>query len=100
MATGPFDQVIGQEGGGKTSISLWSLSPFSASFWRDNPELLLASVTLVALLTGWLGGSFSGLLPGWAVVVFALVAYGAGGFFRGRRWRWRMRAAGNSISTC
>ena len=80
MATGSFDQVMGEEAGRAPSISLLSFSPFSATFWRDNPELLLASVTLVALLIGWLGGSVSGLLPGWAVVVFALVAYGAGGY--------------------
>ncbi len=59
---------------------LQSLSPLSPDFWRGNPELVLASITLAALLTGWLGGSVSGLLPGWAVVVFALVAYGAGGY--------------------
>lgn len=80
MATGSIDQVIGREGSGATPINLRSFSPLSPSFWGDNPELLLASVTLVALLTGWLGGSVSGLLPGWAVVVFALVAYGAGGY--------------------
>lgn len=59
---------------------LQSLSPLSPAFWRGNPELILASITLAALLTGWLGGSVSGLLPAWAVVVFALVAYGAGGY--------------------
>ncbi len=80
MATSSIDPMIVKEGSGPPSISLWSLSPFSAAFWRDNPELLLASVTLVALLIGWIGGSVSGLLPGWAVVVFALIAYSAGGY--------------------
>ena len=80
MATSSIDPVIVKEGSGPPSISLWSLSPFSPAFWRDNPELLLASVTLVALLIGWIGGSVSGLLPGWAVVVFALIAYSAGGY--------------------
>ena len=80
MATSSIDPMIVKEGSAPPSISLWSLSPFSAAFWRDNPELLLASVTLVALLIGWIGGSVSGLLPGWAVVVFALIAYGAGGY--------------------
>ncbi len=80
MATSSIDPVIVKEGSGPPSISLWSLSPFSPAFWRDNPELLLASVTLVALLVGWIGGSVSGLLPGWAVVVFALIAYSAGGY--------------------
>ncbi len=80
MATSSIDPMIVKEGSGPPSISLWSLSPFSTAFWRDNPELLLASVTLVALLIGWIGGSVSGLLPGWAVVVFALIAYSAGGY--------------------
>ncbi len=80
MATSSIDPMIVKEGSGPPSISLWSLSPFSLAFWRDNPELLLASVTLLALLVGWIGGSVSGLLPGWAVVVFALIAYSAGGY--------------------
>ena len=80
MAAHSFDQVMGKEGRRAPSISIRSLSPFSLAFWQDNPELLLASVTLVALLIGWLGGSISGLLPSWAVVFFALVAYGAGGY--------------------
>jgi Cd2+/Zn2+-exporting ATPase len=66
--------------GRPSRLILQSLSPLSPDFWRGNPELVLASITLAALLTGWLGGSVSGLLPGWAVVVFALVAYGAGGY--------------------
>ena len=80
MASNSFDQMIGKEGSGPGSISLRSFSPFSPTFWRNNPELILASITLIALLIGWLGGSVSGLLPAWAVVVFALVAYGAGGY--------------------
>ena len=80
MASNSFDQMIGKEGSGPGSISLRSLSPFSPTFWRNNPELILASIALVALLIGWLGGSVSGLLPAWAVVIFALIAYGAGGY--------------------
>jgi len=80
MASNSFDQMIGKEGSGPGSISLRSFSPFSPTFWRNNPELILASIALIALLIGWLGGSVSGLLPAWAVVVFALVAYGAGGY--------------------
>ncbi len=48
--------------------------------WRENYELTLAAVTLIALLTGWLGGSVTGVLPQWAVVLFALIAFAAGGY--------------------
>lgn len=80
MATGSYDRVMATGEGRPSRFFLQSLSPLSPDFWRGNPELVLASITLAALLTGWLGGSVSGLLPGWAVVVFALVAYGAGGY--------------------
>ena len=80
MATGSLDQVMTQEGSEAPSIGIRSLSPFSPAFWLNNPELILALITLVALLAGWLGGSVSGLLPSWAVVLFALIAYGAGGY--------------------
>ena len=80
MATGSYDRVMAAGEGRPSRLILQSLSPLSPDFWRGNPELVLASITLAALLTGWLGGSVSGLLPGWAVVVFALVAYGAGGY--------------------
>ncbi len=80
MATGSYDRVMAAGEGRPSRLILQSLSPLSPEFWRGNPELVLASITLAALLTGWLGGSVSGLLPGWAVVIFALVAYGAGGY--------------------
>ena len=48
--------------------------------WQANPELVLAAVTLAALLVGWLGGSVTGFLPGWAVVVAAVIAFAAGGY--------------------
>ena len=48
--------------------------------WRENKELLLAGVTLVALLFGWVGGSLTGTLPTWAVTLAALVAFAAGGY--------------------
>ncbi|MDE0200238.1 MAG: heavy metal translocating P-type ATPase [Caldilineaceae bacterium] len=80
MASNSFDQMMGKKGSGPGSMSLRSFSPFSPAFWRNNPELILASITLVAMLIGWLGGSVSGLLPAWAVVIFALIAYGAGGY--------------------
>ena len=50
------------------------------ALWHENLELLLAAVTLVALLIGWIGGSLTGALPDWAVVLAALVAFGAGGY--------------------
>ena len=80
MATGSYDQAMVTGEGGPPQFNLRPLSPLSSAFWRGNPELILASITVVALLMGWLGGSVSGLLPAWAVVVFALVAYGAGGY--------------------
>jgi Zn2+/Cd2+-exporting ATPase len=55
-------------------------SPWFWSMWRHNVELLLAAITLVALLIGWIGGSVMEVLPNWAVVVAALVAFGAGGY--------------------
>lgn len=80
MATDSYDRVMAAGEGRPSRFFLQSLSPLSPAFWRGNPELVLASITLAALLIGWLGGSVSGLLPGWAVVVFALVAYAAGGY--------------------
>lgn len=50
------------------------------TFWRSNVELLLAAITLTALLIGWLGGSVTGVLPSWAVTVAALIAFAAGGY--------------------
>src|SRR5688500_16186356 len=47
--------------------------------WRENAELFLAVMTLVALLIGWLGG-MTGALPLWAITLAALVAFGAGGY--------------------
>lgn len=48
--------------------------------WRSNYELILAAITLVALLVGWLGGSVTTLLPPWAELLFAAIAFGAGGY--------------------
>lgn len=50
------------------------------AFWKENYELVLALVTLVALLTGWLGGEMTETLPDWGVTVAALVAFVAGGY--------------------
>lgn len=50
------------------------------TLWRSNLELLLAALTLVALLIGWLGGSMTGTLPDWAVTLAAIVAFAAGGY--------------------
>ena len=48
--------------------------------WRTNYELILAAVTLVALLVGWIGGSVTGALPQWAVTLSAVIAFVAGGY--------------------
>ncbi len=47
--------------------------------WRTNPALILAAITLVALLIGWIGQA-TGTLPSWAITVMALTAYLAGGY--------------------
>ena len=65
---------------GRLLPSVRSFSPFEREFWRNNPEILLASVTLISLVVGWIGGPVSGLLPGWGIAVFALTAYAAGGY--------------------
>ncbi|MCY4412552.1 MAG: hypothetical protein OXC27_19010, partial [Caldilineaceae bacterium] len=65
---------------GRLLPSVRSYSPFERGFWRNNPEILLASVTLISLVIGWIGGPVSGLLPGWGIAVFALTAYAAGGY--------------------
>jgi len=50
-------------------------------WFRLNDELLLAVVTLIALLVGWIGGlRVSGLLPQWAIWTAAVVSYLAGGY--------------------
>ena len=54
-------------------------SLLTTAFWRENPELALAAITLIALLVGWIGGSLTGALPGWAVTVAAVIAFVAGG---------------------
>ncbi len=51
------------------------------SVWRSNYELVLAAITLVALLLGWLGGEgMLGFLPGWGMITVALIAFAAGGY--------------------
>ena len=36
------------------------------ALWRENVELLLAAITLLALLTGWIGGALTNALPQWS----------------------------------
>ena len=80
MTTCCYKQVNLIDQDGRLLSSVRSYSPFEPEFWRNNPEILLASVTLISLLVGWIGGPVSGLLPGWAIAVFALTAYAAGGY--------------------
>ena len=47
--------------------------------WRSNPALILAAITLIALLIGWLGRA-TGALPSWAIAIAAVTAYAAGGY--------------------
>ncbi len=80
MTANTVDQAALMDGAGRSSLGVRPQALFSVELWRANPELFLALATLVFLLTGWLGGSVSGLLPAWAVVVFAIAAYVAGGY--------------------
>jgi len=48
--------------------------------WRSNLELILAAITLIALLIGWIGGSLTGALPNWTITIVAIVAFAAGGY--------------------
>ena len=53
----------------------------AGAFLRAHYELVLAAVTLLALLAGWLGGtSVTGSLPQWVVTALAVTAFAAGGF--------------------
>lgn len=63
----------GRRGAGGESLAR---SLLTLTFWRENPELALAAITLIALLIGWIGGA---LLPGWAVTLTAVIAFLAGG---------------------
>ncbi|MEZ4656764.1 MAG: heavy metal translocating P-type ATPase [Caldilineaceae bacterium] len=47
--------------------------------WRSNYELILTAITLIALAVGWAGEAL-GILPRWAIMLMAIVAYGAGGY--------------------
>lgn len=47
---------------------------------RANYTIVLAIITLATLLIGWIGGSMTGFLPGWAVAVAAVIAYTASGY--------------------
>ena len=58
----------------------WGRTLTTVTFWRENPELALAAITLIALLAGWIGGSVTGALPAWLVSIFAVVAFVAGGY--------------------
>ncbi len=44
-------------------------------FWKENYEFVLAAITLVALLAGWIGGEVIGTMPHWAVITCAIIAF-------------------------
>lgn len=58
--------------------SIESTAPFWRH-WTSNVAFLLAGVTLVALVLGWLSHLVDNF-PLWATVVLAVTAYGAGGY--------------------
>ena len=80
MTANAVDQAALMDGTSRSLLDVRPKTLLSAELWRTNPELILALVTLVFLLIGWLGGSVSGLLPAWAVAVVAIAAYVAGGY--------------------
>ncbi len=51
------------------------------NLFRSNHEMLLALITLIALLIGWLGGTVTNAMPTWAVYGTAIIAFAAGGYF-------------------
>ncbi|MEZ4636768.1 MAG: heavy metal translocating P-type ATPase [Caldilineaceae bacterium] len=80
MTTQTLEQKLEKQKERETARVNWWRTIATVTFWRENPELALAAVTLVALLAGWLGGSVTGAMPGWLVTVFAVVAFVAGGY--------------------
>ncbi|MBX3052668.1 MAG: cadmium-translocating P-type ATPase [Caldilineaceae bacterium] len=78
--TPPLEQSNGQaRSAQRTGGSSLAGSLLTPDFWRENPELGLAAITLLALLAGWFGGSVTDVLPDWVVTAAALVAFVAGG---------------------
>lgn len=76
--TPPLEQTAAPRLAQRETGSL-ARSLLTTGFWRENPELALAAITLIALLVGWIGGSLTGALPGWAVTLAAIIAFVAGG---------------------
>jgi Cd2+/Zn2+-exporting ATPase len=80
MTTQTLDQTLQKQKEREAAQVNWLRALTTATFWRENPELALAAITLIALLAGWIGGSVTGALPGWLVTVFAVIAFAAGGY--------------------
>ncbi len=80
MSSHSLEQTIKEKQSAPPIPKPASLSLLSRDFWRENSELSLAAVTLVALLCGWIGGSLSDALPSWAVLITAVITYAAGGY--------------------
>lgn len=80
MTTQTLDQTLQKQKEREAAQVNWLRALTTATFWRENPELALAAITLIALLAGWIGGSVTGVLPGWLVTVFAVIAFAAGGY--------------------
>ncbi len=56
------------------------LRAVNPAFWRSNFALGLSLITLVALLTGWIGSSLTDALPTWGIWLVATIAFAAGGY--------------------
>ncbi len=63
------------------------------NFWKENYEFLLAAITLVALLAGWLGGEVTEALPDWSIGLLAVIAFAAGGY-AGIKGAWEQAREG------
>jgi Cd2+/Zn2+-exporting ATPase len=85
MTTQPMNTTLEQPGGSARSAqrgtggNSLARSLLTLAFWRENPELALAAITLIALLVGWIGGEATGALPEGVVTLMALIAFLAGG---------------------
>jgi Zn2+/Cd2+-exporting ATPase len=81
MTSQPIQTEIERKEREREATSLnWLRSLTTVRFWRENHELTLAAITLIALLIGWIGGAVTGALPNWAVTIFAVIAFAAGGY--------------------
>ena len=76
-------------GGFRPDGSSWR----TPAFWQEHYEFVLALITLVALLAGWLGGEVTEAFPSWLTITLAVTAFAAGGY-SGVRGAWEQALQG------